>query len=74
NNSTVKGFRTRFNKTSKGFTFSSNTTYNKVNFNDIKIEDNQTLLFIMPSLEDTALSVNNNYKKKGFTCTVTKEE
>ncbi len=74
NNSTVKGFRTRFNKTSKGFTFSSNTTYNKVNFNDIKIEDNQTLLFIMPSLDDTALSVNNNYKKKGFTCTVTKEE
>lgn len=74
NNSNLIGVSNKFNTNSKGFTYTSSINYDKVDFNQIKVEDTKTVLFIKPEENDTVKSINDNYTKKGFSCTITKEE
>ena len=70
-NSNLKGLDVEFSKSSKGFSFEATIDYDKVNFDQIAINEEKTVLFIKPSKFDTVSSIRTNYDKKGYKCTIT---
>lgn len=74
NNASVIGNNVTFEKHDKGFTFNVETNYNTVNFEDIKVVDEQTILYVKPTISDTIESLKEAYTDKGFICTMVNDE
>lgn len=68
NNASVTGNTTEYEKNDKGFTFSMKTDYDTSIFEDIKMIDGKTVLYVKPSSTDTVDSIKQSYINKGFTC------
>lgn len=71
NNATIKGNVVSYEKNSKGFTFSVETNYLKSGFDELVINENQTILFVKPQKTDTIESLQKAYTDKGFNCSLT---
>lgn len=71
NNATIKGNVVSYEKNSKGFTFSVETNYLKSGFDELVVNENQTILFVKPQKTDTIESLQKAYTDKGFNCSLT---
>ena len=70
NNASIKGNTITFNKDNKGFTFNAKTNYETAVFDSYKIEEGKTVLYALPTNEDTYKTLKKSYEDKGFTCTL----
>lgn len=70
NNVSILGNNVSFEKNDKGFTFNVKTEYEKAKFEDIKVIDGQTVLYLKPSATDTIDSLKASYENKGFSCSI----
>lgn len=71
NNASLSGSSVTFEKDDKGFTFNVNTNYETAEFDRIIVQDGKTLSFVKPNLNDRYDFMQEEYEKKGFTCTLT---
>lgn len=69
NNASVSGNTVSFESTAAGFTFNVETNYNVNGFDSLNVIDGQTILYVKPTKEDTAQSLEDAYTNKGFNCT-----
>lgn len=74
NNASVIGNNVTFEKHDKGFTFDVETDYETAKFEDIRVSDEQTVLYVKPTSSDTVDSLKDAYTNKGFTCTLIEDE
>lgn len=73
NNVSVNGNNVSYEKNDNGFSFEVKTNYKKDGYDGLVIIDNQTILFIKPTLIDTVLGIQKAYVEKGFNCSLTKK-
>ncbi len=71
NNASANGNSVDYVKTEKGFTFNVETNYQREGYNELTTLENQTILFVKPSLNDTFESIRKEYTDKGFNCSLT---
>ncbi len=69
-NASVFGNNVTFDKNEKGFTFNVVTYYDKADFDQIIINEGQTVLYVKPSSGDTKENIQKLYTDKGFTCNI----
>ena len=74
NNASIKGNVITFNKDSKGFTFNVKTNYETAVFDNYKLEDGKTVLYVLPTKQDTYKTLQKSYESKGYTCTLENNE
>lgn len=74
NNVSVTGNNVNFEKNDKGFTFTVKSDYSVLKFEDIKLVDGKTVLYVKPDSKDTVDSVKEAYINKGFTCNMINPE
>lgn len=74
NNVSVTGNNVSFEKNDKGFTFTVKSDYSVLKFEDIKLVDGKTVLYVKPDSKDTVDSVKEAYINKGFTCNIINPE
>lgn len=74
NNVSVTGNNVSFEKNDKGFTFTVKSDYSVLKFEDIKLVDGKTVLYVIPDSKDTVDSVKEAYINKGFTCNIINPE
>lgn len=74
NNVSVTGNNVSFEKNDKGFTFTVKSDYSVLKFEDIKLVDGKTVLYVKPDSKDTVDSVKKAYINKGFTCNIINPE
>lgn len=74
NNVSVTGNNVSFEKNDKGFTFTVKSDYSVLKFEDIKLVDGKTVLYVKPDSKDTVDSVKEAYINKGFTCNMINPE
>lgn len=74
NNAAVVGNNVTFNKTDKGFTFTSLADYKNLSFDSVTIEEGKTILYVKPTKEDTVKSLQEAYIDKGFNCAITNKD
>lgn len=74
NNASVTGNNVSFEKNDKGFTFTLKSDYSMLKFEDIKLIDGKTVLYVKPNINDTVDSIKEAYINKGFTCNVINPE
>lgn len=74
NNASVTGNKISFEKNNKGFTFNVKSDYSTLKYEDIKIIDGKTVLYVKPTSNDTVESIKNLYINKGFTCNIVESE
>ncbi len=74
NNVSVNGNDVSYEKNSKGFTFNVETNYKRDGFDGLVINDNQTILFVKPSVSDTVEILKEKYEDKGFTCSLNNKQ
>lgn len=74
NNVSVTGNNVSFEKNDKGFTFTVKSDYSVLKFEDIKLVDGKTVLYVKPDSKDTVDSVKGAYINKGFTCNIINPE
>ncbi len=74
NNVSVTGNNVSFEKNDKGFTFAVKSDYSVLKFEDIKLVDGKTVLYVKPDSKDTVDSVKEAYINKGFTCNMINPE
>lgn len=68
NNASLSGNSVMFEKTEKSFTFNVDTKYETAEFDKIIITEEQAVLYVKPTKEDTYEGLLNSYTNKGFTC------
>ena len=71
NNVSVSGNNVSYEKNDTGFTFNVETNYKRTGYDGLIIIENQTILFVKPTLDDTLSSMQDAYSKKGFNCSLT---
>lgn len=71
NNASANGNNVNYVKTEKGFTFNIETNYQRDGYDGLTLLENQTILFVKPSLEDTIEGIQKQYTDKGFNCSLT---
>ncbi len=74
NNVTVPANNINFNKTEKGFTFNIETNYQKEGYENLTVNDGQTVLFVKPTTSDTIDLLQKSYTDKGFACNIIYDE
>lgn len=70
NNASVTGNVVSFEKNNKGFTFNVKSDYSTLKFEDIKLNDGKTVLYVKPNDNDTVDNIKEAYINKGFTCNI----
>lgn len=70
NNASVTGNVVSFEKNNKGFTFNVKSDYSTLKFEDIKLNDGKTVLYVKPNNNDTVDNIKEAYINKGFTCNI----
>ncbi len=74
NNVTVPANSISFDKNEKGFTFNIETNYEKEGYENLVVNDGQTVLFVKPTASDTIDLLKQSYTDKGFDCNITYDE
>lgn len=74
NNASVTGNVVSFEKDNKGFTFNVKSDYSTLKFEDIKLNDGKTVLYVKPNNNDTVERIKEAYINKGFTCNILDQE
>ena len=74
NNASIKGNTITFNKDNKGFSFNAKINYETAIFDTYKVEEGKTVLYVLPTSQDTYKTLQKAYTDKGFTCTLNSDE